>query len=87
MALERQVGIEASLEAHYGADAIFSAGGSWTFGESYFTDANADGLADFVNAGSVCFNRLDCADGGCVPTFDRDSAGTRVPVRVSSRWP
>ncbi len=85
LGLERQVGISGSLEAHYGADGIFTAGGSWTYGESYFTDANADGLPDFVNAGSVYFNHLDCSGAGCVPRFTRDSAGTRVPVRVSSR--
>ena len=92
MPTERQVGVAGALEAYYGVNGVFSAGGSWSFGESYFTDANGDGLVDFAHQGQVWFNHLDCPDGeasgedsgaGCVPTFSLDSAGTRVPVRVA----
>ena len=75
-------GITGGVESYIGAAAMFHAGGSWNWSDQYFSDVNADGLADFVNGNTVLYNHLDCSTTPCTPTFSDSDASTRVPLNV-----
>lgn len=83
---ETEFGVSGGIGAYFVAFGVFNVGGSWSFANSYFTDANGDGLVDFVTGGTVLFNHLNCSTGDltdpnkCVPTFSSDDAQTRVPL-------
>ena len=53
---------------------------SFSWSSSYFSDVNADWLVDFVNGGTVHFNRLVSG----IPTFTQSSADTPVPLAPAS---
>jgi len=77
LSTDYSIGAEAAAEGYLGGSVQFSVGGEVAVSEDYFTDANADGLPDFVNGGKVLFNSLD-EDGQ--PTFSSDSSLTRAPI-------
>lgn len=56
---------------------IFDASGTSTVGSAYSTDANGDGLVDFVQDGQILFSHLD-VDGH--PTFETTSDNTPLPL-------
>lgn len=83
--VQRSIGIQGGIEAYFGVYGVFNVGGSWSWVDSYFTDANGDGLPDLVSGTDVLFNHLVCdpnATGveACLPTFTSSSAQTRVPL-------
>ncbi|GAB3051208.1 hypothetical protein GCM10027053_08200 [Intrasporangium mesophilum] len=83
--IQRSIGIAGGPEAYFGVYGVFNIGGSWSWVDSYFTDANGDGLPDLVKGNSVLFNHLECTPGktgveACLPHFDSSSAQTRVPL-------
>ena len=80
---DSSVGFQLAVEAHLVVNVGVGIGGDISIGDSYFTDVNADGLVDFVSAGSVYFNRL-VAD---VPTFATGSTGTLVPLPADGGSP
>ncbi|WP_153395385.1 SpvB/TcaC N-terminal domain-containing protein [Ornithinicoccus halotolerans] len=80
---ESSVEFQGALEAHFGVTAAFGLGAEVSWGDSYFTDVNGDGLPDFVSGGDTLFNRLE--DG--VPTFSSGSGGTFVPLPANSVTP
>ena len=90
--LESAFGIAGGIEAYFGVFGVFNVGGSWSFANGYFTDANSDGLPDFVRGGSVLFNHLDCSansgrldtPGLCIPSFSEQDTNTRVPLTVQA---
>ena len=73
---DTSVNFQLAVEAHFVVNVAVGIGGDIEIGDSYFTDVNADGLVDFVSAGSVYFNRLV----GGIPTFSTGSTGTLVPL-------
>jgi RHS repeat-associated protein len=89
---ESEFGISGGPEAYFGVFGVFNVGGAWSWADGYFTDANADGLPDYVKSGHVLFNHLDCSTNGgrlddktkCKPTFSEDDASTRVPLTVDA---
>lgn len=81
---ELTVGFEFGFEAYLGPLGIqFGLGGSVAIGDAYFTDANDDGLPDFVTNGEVLFNHLEAVGDQQIPTFTRDSSQTKVPIDAS----
>ncbi len=73
------VGLAGGPEAHIeGIDLQFIISGDVTIGDGYFTDANGDGLPDFVSGGVVYFNHLDPNSGN--PTFETTSQNTPAPI-------
>ena len=83
--VQRSIGIQGGPEAYFGVFAVFNVGGQWSWSDSYFTDANGDGLVDFVDGTKVLFNHLVCDPTkagveACVPTFDSSDTLTRVPL-------
>ena len=81
---DSSINFQAAIEVHLGVNIGAGIGGDISIGDSYFTDVNADGLVDFVSAGSVYFNRL--VDG--VPTFTQGtSTGTLVPLPADGGAP
>ena len=80
---EISVNFQLSVEAYLGITLAVGLGGDVSIGDSYFTDINADGLPDFVSAGSVWFNRLENG----IPTFRSGSSGTIVPLPVGGPSP
>ena len=90
LGLERQVGIGASLEAHYGADGISRRVGRGPRGVLLHRRQRRRPARlrqrgqRLLQPAGLPVAGADRAGGGCVPRFDRDSAGTRVPVRVTS---
>lgn len=80
---DASVGFQVAVEAHLVVNVGVGIGGDISIGDSYFTDVNADGLIDFVSAGSVYFNRL--VDG--IPTFATGSSGTLVPLPADGGAP
>ena len=90
--VQSSIGIQGGIEAYFGVYGVFNIGGQWSWVDSYFTDANGDGLTDLVMGTKVYFNRLVCAAGvptaaTCLPTFSSTSAGSRVPLASSSLDP
>ncbi|HSO70575.1 MAG TPA: SpvB/TcaC N-terminal domain-containing protein, partial [Arachnia sp.] len=73
-------GFQISFEAYPLVAIGVGTGLAFSWSRAYFADVNADGLVDFVNNGSVLFNRL--VDG--IPTFASDSTGTPVPLGTSA---
>ncbi|MDM4719572.1 SpvB/TcaC N-terminal domain-containing protein [Micromonospora sp. WMMA1363] len=67
----------AGVEAYLGVNGQLDYVSTTTTSDRYFTDVNADGIADLVNNGGVLYGRLD-ADGN--PTYSTDSATTAAPV-------
>ncbi|MFI6698967.1 SpvB/TcaC N-terminal domain-containing protein [Streptomyces sp. NPDC050509] len=67
----------AGIEAYVGVNGQLDYVSTTTTSDRYFTDVNADGIADLVNNGGVLYGRLD-SDGK--PTYSPDSAGTEAPV-------
>ena len=71
------------------ASSASSTSAALDFADGYFTDANADGLPDFV-LGGVLFNHLDCSGNSgrlddpnlCIPSFSEQHTSTRVPLDV-----
>ena len=85
MPVQRSIGIQGGVEAYFGVYGVFNVGGQWSWVDSYFTDANGDGLPDLVRGTEVLFNHLVCAPGAsgveaCQPTFSSSDALTRVPL-------
>jgi hypothetical protein len=87
--VEREFGITGGIEAYMGVVGVLNVGGEWSFADGYFTDANADGLPDYVVGGTVYFNSLVCTGGGglsdpalCKPTFQTNDNQSRVPLDV-----
>jgi RHS repeat-associated protein len=80
LSTEFNIGLQGSIEAHFGVIVQFMFGGDVTVGEEYFTDVNSDGLPDFVSAGTVYFNRLDASGN---PTFDPSSSLTLAPITAN----
>jgi RHS repeat-associated protein len=74
---DKSISLSGALEAYPGP--AFVSGGysrTKTKTDTYFTDANGDGLIDIVSKGTVYFNYL--VDG--LPTFSTESADTPNPV-------
>src|SRR6266542_2147013 len=82
LSTEANIGLAGGAEAHLGVDVEFIVSGDVTIGEDYFTDANGDGLADFVSAGTVYFNHIDPTTHN--PTFETSSDKTPVPINVTT---
>ena len=87
--IEREFGVDGGVEAYFGVVGVLHVGGDWSFSDGYFTDANADGLPDYVIGGEVLFNTLDCSGGSglndpahCIPTFAAADGNSRVPLDV-----
>jgi RHS repeat-associated protein len=79
---EANIGLQVAVEAHFGVTAAFGIGGDVSVAALYFTDVNADGLADLVGPGFVLYNHLE--DGK--PTFVfEDSGATAVPLPSTVR--
>src|SRR5690606_23610642 len=74
---DNNIGAQYAVEAHLGVTASFGLGFDVAWGDSYFTDVNADGLPDFVTGGQIYFNRLN---GSGVPSFALLSTGTQIPL-------
>ncbi|MGW0998181.1 SpvB/TcaC N-terminal domain-containing protein [Streptomyces sp. NPDC002523] len=74
---EKSLSGTAGIEAYVGVNGQLDYVSTTTTSDRYFTDVNADGIADLVNNGGVLFGRLD-ADGK--PSYATDSAGTPAPV-------
>ncbi len=82
---ESSVSFELGFEAYLGPLGVqFGIGGDVAIGDAYFTDANDDGLPDFVTNGEVRFNHLETIGGQQVPSFTTDSSQTRVPIDRST---
>jgi RHS repeat-associated protein len=78
LSTEGNFGIEGAFEAFPGVTIAFGLGAEVTWGDAYFSDANADGLPDYVSGGKVWFNHLDALG---VPTFvESNSSLTPVPI-------
>jgi YD repeat-containing protein len=78
LSTEGNFGLEGSFQAFPGATIAFGLGAEVSWGDAYFTDANGDGLPDYVTGGTVWFNHLD---GNGVPTFtEGSSSNTLVPI-------
>ena len=73
---DSNIGLQGAVEAHLGVTASFGLGLDVSWGDTYFTDINADGLPDLVSGGQIYFNRL--VDGA--PSFQEGSGGTLVPL-------
>ncbi|MHA6525880.1 SpvB/TcaC N-terminal domain-containing protein [Tessaracoccus sp. G1721] len=73
-------GFQVSFEAYPLVAIGVGTGLAFSWSRAYFADVNADGLVDFVNNGTVLFNRLV----GGIPTFQGDSEGTPVPLGSSA---
>ncbi|MFJ7416102.1 SpvB/TcaC N-terminal domain-containing protein [Streptomyces sp. NPDC098077] len=67
----------AGIEAYAGVNGQLDYVSTTTTSDRYFTDVNADGIADLVNNGGVLYGRLD-AEGK--PVYGADSADTEAPV-------
>ncbi|GLI28356.1 hypothetical protein ARHIZOSPH14_25980 [Agromyces rhizosphaerae] len=80
LSIEDEFNMQFAVEAHLGVTASFGLGTSIAWGDTYFTDVNADGLPDLVTGGNVLFNRL--ING--VPTFVEQSTGTPVPIATGA---
>jgi RHS repeat-associated protein len=80
---ESNLGLQGSVEAHLGVTVAFGLGADVSWGDTYFTDVNSDGLPDLVTGGQVFFNRLVAG----VPTFATGSDGTFVPLPDNSVTP
>ncbi len=81
LSTESEVSFGGAIEAHFGVVVQFSISGAYSQGPRYFTDANNDGLPDFVDNGTVYFNHLD---GSGTPTFSTSSSLTPVPIDPST---
>ncbi|MBO9524411.1 MAG: hypothetical protein J7518_22970 [Nocardioidaceae bacterium] len=79
---EHEFGVDGGVDLNYGVSVSFHAGGSWNWSDGYFSDVNGDGLPDYVNAGTVLYNHLDCSGEPCRPTFGTSDAETRLPLDV-----
>ena len=78
LSTEGNFGLEGAFEAFPGVTVAFGLGVEVSWGEAYFTDANGDGLPDYVSGGTVWYNHLD---GAGVPVFVAgDSSATPVPI-------
>jgi hypothetical protein len=78
LSTEGNFGLEGAFEAFPGIEVAFGLGAEVSWGDAYFTDANGDGLPDYVSVGHVWFNHLD-ANG--TPIFVKDdSSATLVPI-------
>ena len=78
LSTEGNFGLEGAFEAFPGITIAFGLGIEVSWGDAYFSDANGDGLPDYVSGGTVWFNHLD-ANG--MPTFiQNSSADTPVPI-------
>ncbi|MDC5697944.1 hypothetical protein OO014_11795 [Intrasporangium calvum] len=90
--VQRSIGIQGGIEAYFGVYGVFNVGGQWSWVDSYFTDANGDGLPDLVRGSEVLFNHLVCGPptpgvdpvDQCLPTFSASDANTRVPLTSST---
>ena len=83
--VQRSIGIQGGVEAYFGVYGVFNVGGQWSWVDSYFTDANGDGLPDLVRGTQVLFNHLVCDPArtgveACLPTFSSSDDLTRVPL-------
>lgn len=67
----------AGIEAYVGVNGQLDYVSTTTTSDRYFTDVNADGIADLVNNGGVLYGRLDTSGH---PTYSADSADTVAPV-------
>ncbi|MFJ6438442.1 SpvB/TcaC N-terminal domain-containing protein [Streptomyces sp. NPDC091416] len=74
---ERTLSGTAGIEAYAGVNGQLDYVSTTTTSDRYFTDVNADGIADLVNNGGVLYGRLG-ADGK--PSYGTDSSGTPAPV-------
>lgn len=78
LSVQNSVEVNGGPGAYAGPASVqFNAGLKVSVGDGYFIDVNADGLADYVQSGTVYFNHLDASG---VPTFSRTSDGTAVPI-------
>jgi RHS repeat-associated protein len=71
-------------EAYFGVEIMYNHAWTWTWGKTYFTDVNDDGLADLVDNGTVYFNHGE-ANGKV--TFNTNSADTAVPIDTGTLAP
>ena len=78
LSTEGNFGLEGAFEAFPGVSIEFGVGAEVSWGDAYFSDANADGLPDYVSGGQVWFNHLD-NNGN--PTFEQGSGHTPVPIQ------
>jgi YD repeat-containing protein len=76
LSADSNFGFQISGEAYPIVALGVGTGLSFSWSSSYFSDVNADGLVDFVNGGTVYFNRLDSG----IPTFTQSSDLTPVPL-------
>ncbi|WDN56123.1 SpvB/TcaC N-terminal domain-containing protein [Streptomyces clavuligerus] len=74
---ERTLSGTAGIEAYAGINGQLDYVSTTTTSDRYFTDVNADGIADLVNNGGVLYGRLG-TDGK--PGYGTDSSGTPAPV-------
>lgn len=81
---DNNIGLQIGIEANFGVTASFGLGMEVAWGDTYFTDVNADGLPDLVSGGTVYFNHLDDDDN---PTFSTDSGATLVPLPTTGGTP
>lgn len=79
---EHEFGVDGGVDLNFGISFSAHAGGSWNWSDGYFNDVNGDGLPDYVNAGTVLYNHLDCDHDPCRPTFSSSDASTRLPLHV-----
>jgi RHS repeat-associated protein len=79
---EESFGVSIGPEAYFFVgDAMYHHGWSFNKARSYFSDVNGDGMIDFVDNGTIYFNRLDTNK---QPFFAPTSAGTAVPITDQS---
>ena len=89
MPVQRSIGIQGGIEAYFGVYGVFNVGGQWSWVDSYFTDANGDGLPDLVRGTEVLFNHLVCGTGSgvenCLPTVQRVRRADPGPALAADR--
>ncbi len=78
--VQRSIGIQGGIEAYFGVYGVFNVGGQWSWVDSYFTDANGDGLPDLVRGSQVLFNHLVC--GTPAPGADPVEQCARAPLQL-----
>ena len=72
-------------EAYFGVELMYNHAWTWSWGKTYFTDVNTDGLVDLVDNGTVYFNHGVQANGQIL--FTPNSADTAVPLATGTLDP
>jgi RHS repeat-associated protein len=74
---ERSIMVSYGHEWYLGANLFLNGSHTFTYGHTYFSDVNGDGLPDLVIDGQVLFNYLDHNG---IPTFVPNSNYSPVPI-------